>query len=189
MLNYAKGDYKLLNQYLSQVDWHNLLISHCVEENWLIFKETLTYCHKSVCRFKQLFKPKNSNSPWWSKSLAKEVTKKHYLFSKYKVTKSSIDYTKYAQQRNLVRSKVRKAQMDYEENLIAKLHSNPKAFYGYIKSRQKVGHHIPHLQHSNGQLAGSDKENAQILAFFLSQLSLLKTPAVFQNSLGDLTTC
>ena len=137
-----------MNQYLSQVDWHNLLISHCVEENWLMFKETrITTTNQFVPT--TLFKPKNSNSPWWSKSLAKEVTKKQYLFSKYKATKSSTDYTKYVQQRNLVRSKVRKAQMDYEENLITKLHSNPKAFYGYVKSRQKVGHHIPHLQHSN----------------------------------------
>ena len=176
--NYAKGDYELMNQYLSQVDWHNLLISHCVEENWLIFKETLNTATNQFIPT-TLFKPKNSNSPWWSKSLVKEVMKKHYLFSKYKATKSSSDYTKYTQQRNLVRSKVRKAQIDYEENLIAKLHSNPKTFYSYVKSKQKVRHHIPYLQHSNGQLAGSDKENGQILAsFFESTFSTEDTSSI-----------
>ena len=55
--NYAKGDYKLMNQYLPQVDWHNLLISLCVEENWLIFKETLITATNQFVPT-TLFKPK-----------------------------------------------------------------------------------------------------------------------------------
>ena len=110
--------------------------------------------------------PKASKVPWWTKSLTKEVVKKHHLFLKYKATKSLTDYTSYAHQRNLVKSKIRKAQLDYEEHLLAKLHSNPKAFYSYVKSKQKVKHFIPHLQCSDGQFADSDHENAEILASF-----------------------
>ena len=65
-----------------------------------------------------------------------------------------------------MKSKIRKAQLDYEEHLLAKLHSNPKAFYSYVKSKQKVKHFIPHLQRSDGQIADSDHENAEILASF-----------------------
>ena len=39
---------------------------------------------------------------------------------------------------NLVKAKVRSALMTYEEKLVKKFKTNPKALYSYLKSKQKV---------------------------------------------------
>ena len=44
-------------------------------------------------------------------------------------TKSTINYYNYASQQNLVKAKVRSAQMTYEEKLVKSSKNNPKALY------------------------------------------------------------
>ena len=39
---------------------------------------------------------------------------------------------------NLVTYKVKEAQRNYEKHLVDNLHVNPRPFYSYIKSKQKV---------------------------------------------------
>ena len=78
--NYAKGDYVSMNQFLSQVDWKNLFTNHHIEDNWLTFKNLLT---TAINQFVPtiLCGPKTSKVPWWTKSLTKEVVKKHLCTS------------------------------------------------------------------------------------------------------------
>ena len=40
--NYCKGDYTSMNDILAEKDWHTLLSSSSVEENWSTFKNLLT---------------------------------------------------------------------------------------------------------------------------------------------------
>ena len=39
--NYCKGDYTSMNEILAESDWHTLLNSSSVEENWSTFKNLL----------------------------------------------------------------------------------------------------------------------------------------------------
>ena len=86
-----------------------------------------------------------------NKSLASAIiAMKHKL---YMQTSSHADYRNYVTQSNLVKSKVRSAQINYEEFLINKMKTNPKALYSYVKCKQKVK-------------TTSSQESANIAAFF-----------------------
>ena len=50
---------------------------------------------------------------------------------------------------NKVQSKLRTAQLSYERSLLNKFQSNPKAFYSYVKSKQKVKPSISPLENSD----------------------------------------
>ena len=73
------------------------------------------------------------------------------------------DYLVYANQR---KAKVRHAQMQYEQKLFKRLHSAPKAFYGYVRSKKKVKDHIGPLENSSGSLTSDNQEMAEILSKF-----------------------
>ena len=61
-------------------------------------------------------------------ALSRAIAKKKSLYFKYQATKSTTDYYNYASQRNLVKAKVRSAQMTYEEKLVKKCKNNHKHF-------------------------------------------------------------
>ena len=87
---------------------------------------------------------------------------------------SSYDFHIYAKQRNLVKSKIRFAQCSYEEHLIYKFTPNPKAFYSYVKSKQKIKTSIPHLNISDNSTTSNNMEIAEVLNSFFRVLSLLR---------------
>ena len=48
------------------------------------------------------------------------------------------DYLIYKKQSNKTKKLVRKAQADFEKKLMKNFKGKPKAFYGYVRSKQKV---------------------------------------------------
>jgi len=55
------------------------------------------------------------------------------------------------------------SELPYEQSLINKFNSNPKAFYLYIKSKQKVKLSLGPLKRSDGLFTTSDAEVANDL--------------------------
>jgi len=116
--------------------------------------------------------PKSSKATpsWWSKNLSIAIKAKQLAFTKYKHSKSCTDYAGNATQHNVVKCKIRSARKSYEQSLLDKLCSNPKALYNYIKSKQKIRSSIGPLEKSDGSLTTDDREVAKTLnLFFLSQ--------------------
>ena len=108
-------------------------------------------------------KSRNYKFCWWTKSLAVATRRKQELFLKFKQTRNNADYCKYAHQRNLTKAKIREAQRNYEKSLVDNLHVNPRPFYSYIKSKQKVKDTIGHLRKDDGSFTESNNEAATIL--------------------------
>jgi len=79
---------------------------------------------------------------------------------------SSQDFQVYAKQRNLVRLQIRSAQCNYEEQLINKFSTNLKAFYSYVKSKQKIKASIPHLKISDSNTTSNNLKTAEVLNSF-----------------------
>ena len=134
MYNYRKGDYDSMNEYFNNIQWSEVLSSSCIQDNWSVFKEIV---QEAMGKYipKSIPKPSKATPPWWSKCLTKAIKAKKYLLKRYSRSKSNYDYAQYAAQRNLVKSKVRYAQISYEKSLLRKLQSNLKAFYSYVKSK------------------------------------------------------
>ena len=79
--------------------------------------------------------------------------------------KAHSDYTYYKTKRNKVKSKIKAAQISYEQSLNNKFHSNPKAFHSYIKSKQQ-GRGVGPLERSDGAYTSGDFEIADDLNKF-----------------------
>jgi len=60
--------------------------------------------------------------------------------------------SQYTVQRNLVKSKVHSAQISYEKSVMRNLQSNPKAFYSYVNSKQKIRSCTGPLEKADGSL-------------------------------------
>ena len=99
-------------------------------------------------------------------SVRKSIKRKHALCKKYRKTKCYRDYEEHKKQSNRTRQTVRKAQAKFEKKLMEKFKENPKAFYGYVRSKQKVKVGISQLERSEGDLTDTDQEAAEILSDF-----------------------
>ena len=82
---------------------------------------------------------------------------------------SSHNFQVCAKQRNLVKSQIRSAQRNNEEQLINKFSTNPKAFYSYVKSKQKIKDSIPHLKTSDNTTTSNNLETAEVLNSFFQR--------------------
>ena len=78
----------------------------------------------------------------------------------------------YATQHNLVKAKVRSAQVKFEETLIQCAQTKPKLLHGYIKAKQKVKVSIGSLQNANGCFTLDDYNTAKELNFLNPSLHI-----------------
>jgi len=95
--------------------------------------------------------------------VSRSVNAKHATFSRYRRSKTHSDYTYYKTKRNEVKSKIKAAQISYEQSLIDKFHS---AFYSYMKSKQKVKPGVGPLERNDGTCTSIDSEIADDLNKF-----------------------
>ena len=130
MYNYWKGNYSLMCQDLDEIDWESLFNNNSIDENWNLFKkEVAIVVSKHVPKTTK--KAPTNKPPWWTNNLAKAIKQKQQLYSTFKHTLLPSDYVAYAHKRNEVKSQIRCAQAKYDQYLIDKLHTNPKAVTHY----------------------------------------------------------
>ena len=164
MYNYRKGDYEAMNDYLGSINWCEILSGN-VHNDWQVFKAIV---QEAMVKYIPTSIPKkNKTTPsWWSKSIDKAIKAKQQAFAKFKHSKSRSDYANYAAKRNNVKCKIRSTRKCFEQSLLVKLRSNPKALYSYIKSKQKICPSIGPLEKSDGSLTVDDEETAEALNQF-----------------------
>ena len=151
----------------AEINWKEELEKKDVEEVWNQFKTTF---NKSVedhipLRMKAAKKP-----PWLKAGVKKSIRKKHHLFQRYRNTQQYKDYAEYRRQSNATKKKVRKAQADYERRIMKEFKNKPKAFYGYVRAKQKVKTGVSQLAKEDGNLTNTDKETADVLNRFFQSV-------------------
>ena len=98
------------------------------------------------------------------------MRKKHVLFKRYKRTKSYVNKVAYIYQRNITDSILSKAKRDYESKIMRSVKTEPKKFYSYVKSKQKVNVKVPSLKRADGSMTDTDTENCNVLSDFFSSV-------------------
>ena len=84
--NYVNINIPAMNEYLTNIDWVNILSSNNVNDNWLAFKNIILDAQSKFVPC-QLNKLKNK-PPWLTKSIHKQIKKKQEAFRQYLSTKS-----------------------------------------------------------------------------------------------------
>ena len=110
--NYHQTNIPAMNEFLTDIDWANVLSSDNVNDNWLTFKNIIL---DTQSKFVPLQPTKSNNKPpWLKKSIHKEIKKKQAAFKQYLSTKSHSDLRSYQLQRNKIKQVIRKAKIDHE---------------------------------------------------------------------------
>ena len=166
--NFKKADYSKMKDYFNTIDWDKVMDGLSCEEAWQVLKSKYDIAVDDNVPLK---KTNSKYKPQWMKSsVRKSIKRKHALYKKYRKTKCYHDYEEYKKQNNRTRQTVRKAQAKFEKKLMEEFKENPKAFYGYVRSKQKVKAGISQLERSEGGLTDTDQEAAEILSDFFQSV-------------------
>ena len=154
--NYRKGNYIDMSQHLNSKNCSSEMI---LIITGLFFIEILKVVKQFVPETQDC---RNESKPhWWRKHLTKATKLKGQLFRHYLNSKSNDDYSRYVVQRNLTKSLIRQAQRNFEESLFQNIRSDPKSFYKYIRSKQKVKSTVYRIERPDGTPANGDEKTAK----------------------------
>ena len=143
--NYWKGNYLVMCQELDEVDWESLFSNNSIDENWNLFKEEVA---SVVSKYVPMISKKvpTNKPPWWTRRLAKAIKQKQQLYSTFRHTHSPLDYVAYTHKRKEVKSQIRSEQAKYDQQLIDRFHTNPKALYGYMRNKSGLKPTYIHIE-------------------------------------------
>ncbi len=136
-------------------------------EAWNVFKDEYT---NTVKQNVPLRKKKSRKPPWLRSGVKKSIKRKHKLYQRYRKTKRYHDYVEYKKQNNATKKAVRRAQADYERKIMKEFKNKPKAFYSYVREKQKVKSGVSQLLNEQGELTNTDKETADVLNNFFQSV-------------------
>ena len=120
-----------------------------MSESWKILADKIT----NLVEFNVLVCKAKSDTvkkcPYANQQCLVAIKQKHSKWTKYQHCKSDINYNQYKIARNKVISELRKAKYFHEKDLAAKIKTNRKLFWGYVRSKLKT-------KSATGQLEGQD---------------------------------
>ena len=137
-LKYFKGHYLEINKELEAVDWTSILqgpsltescetladkIIQLVEVNIPVCKATLGAVKKC---------------PYANHQCLQAIKQKHSKWTKYQHCKADRNCKEFKTARNRVISELRKAKYYHEKDFAAKIKTNSKLFWGYLRSKLKT---------------------------------------------------
>ncbi|XP_021355124.1 uncharacterized protein LOC110451433 [Mizuhopecten yessoensis] len=94
--------------------------------------------------------------------------RRHWI--KYLHCKTTENFVKYQKTRNIATKAVRKSKYHYEEDLAAKIKTNPKLFWTHVRSKTKVKSSIGRIQKPNGEFTIDNKDTADTLNNFFASV-------------------
>ena len=109
-------------------------------------------------------------NPYVTRSGREAIKKKHTKWQKYKHCKTAANYEVYKTARNLVITELRKGKYLYEKDLAAKIKTDNKLFWGYVRSKSKTKSTVNKLMNEEGKVSESNHETACILNKFFASV-------------------
>ena len=164
-VNFYKGDYESIREALETAD---IVIDNLnTEDAWTkLSKSLLALADKFIPTTKP--KPRGSQ-PYTSKEARDTIKKKGTSWKKYQHCKTADNFRKYQRHRNSASNAIRKSKINYEKDLAAKIKTNPKLFWSYVKSNTKTNSNINRVYNSTGVLTSKDLETVECMNdFFVS---------------------
>ena len=89
---------------------------------------------------------------------------------KFKNCKTVENFNRYKIVRNIVTAEIRKAKYNYEKDLSAKIKTDNKIFWSYVRKQSKTKSVVSKLQMPNGELSSTYQEIANTLNDYFASL-------------------
>jgi hypothetical protein len=163
-----KADFKNMRQFLSEVNWTELLQNKDTNGMWDAFHAILETALK---RFVPVVSISRKNRcMWMTQKTHKAIKDRNKRWKKYILSKDYDDYMKYTQSRNKAVKAVRKAKQKFERKLADKIKKEPRSFYAYVRSRSHTKDKVGPLRDENEHLIHEDKEIVDVLNSYFSSV-------------------
>lgn len=143
-----KADFKSINEQFGAIDWESKFDNMNVEQSWNVSKMKYGECVDNFVP-QQTLKTQRKQ-PWFRKRVKDAVRKKNILFKKYDTSKRYVDKLAYVNQRNETGKVITNAKRIYESEIMRSVKKEPKKFYSYVKSKQKVNIKVSNLKKTMG---------------------------------------
>ena len=166
--SWYKADFKAINEQFASVEWEGKFQNMDVEQSWNEFKQKYEECVDKYVPYQTV--KASRKQPWFRKKVKEAVRKKQLLFKKSKRTNQYVDKLAYVRQRNETGEIIRNAKRNYEAQIMRSVKTEPKKFYSYVKSKQKVNVRVSNLKKEDGSMTEDDKDNCEVLSEFFSSV-------------------
>ena len=136
-LNYRKGNYLKINEYLKRIDWVTLFHDMDMNEIYSIFVDTClitarTFIPEFRVNTHEFKKPWMNNEIW----TAIKLKRKEWNTLKNCCWNSDDKWQTYKSARNRANKKVKSSVINYERSITAKIKSDPRLIYSYINKKK-----------------------------------------------------
>ena len=182
--NYSRADIEGISCFLSSIDWvanfHGLNSSAC----WALFLDKINYVVQHFVPVTNR-RSKARRPPWMSKAVMCEIRKKRKLWRIYKFSQTDDAHDRFNSQVTLVRRLISSAKFSFEKKLASNIKDNPKAFFGYVRSKQRVRDTVGPLRNMDASSLVNDKqEMADILNEFFASVFVHEEGSQLVDILG-----
>jgi len=152
--NFRKTDYDALNEFFLTIDW-NELFSVCLSPTDM-YDRFLNVVNFAIDTFVPLVKFKSS----CSKDMRKILSKKKFLWKKYKLSKDLSDLFNFKKCNALFKKEALKIRIKEEQDLFKS--KDMSKFFKFVNARLKNAKTAPFLNDNNGTIVYDDVEKANL---------------------------
>ena len=179
--NYFKGNYSKILDQLMIVDWNQVFQRLSLAESWKVFaNKIIKLVESNIPECKGPRDPTRKN-PYVNNCCLTAIKQKHSKWTKYLHCKSDGNYHQYKIARNKVISELRKAKYYHEKNLAAKIKTDSKLFWAYVRSKLKTKSAIWQLESPDGLVVDGNQERANLLNKYFAGVFLKEESVPLPN--------
>ena len=127
-----------MDEGLLSIDWAQVLGGLDLSDSW-------DFLVDKIIQLIELYVPENKVSgqsdrenPFINQACIEAIRAKNTKWQKYMHCKSNIDYDHYKAARNRVTAGLRNDKYNFEQDLAAKIKTDNKLFWNYVRSKQKT---------------------------------------------------
>ena len=162
--NYFRANWTGMHNFVSCVDWQQEFMNKNLDEKWSSFKDIYDL---AISRFVPIKNDQNlrgkNNKKWINYRAKRNIMAKEAAWNHYLKRKTPYRYRLYQIARNKATFEVRSARKKFEESLSIEVKSNPRAFYGYVRSLTNIKETVGNLKRNDGSLTSDNHEKCNIL--------------------------
>ena len=168
--NFSKANVDGISAFFSSIRWVELLVGLNTFESWAIFLEKINYAMKVFIPWKKR-RSKNRKPRWMSRDVFLAVKKKQNLWRLYRSTGFPSYLARFKVQQKVVQQLVLSAKHSYEKNIASNIKQDPRAFFSYVRGKQKVKDTIgPLVNPTNGATVSGSQGMSDILNSYFSSV-------------------
>ena len=158
--DYRNANYKDMKDDLQKVDWDKEFETCNTDQAWSKLKGTL---HDLISDHVPLKQPKKKKTMWLTRRALRAVRRKRRAWKRYKHSKTPANGRHYNKCVHDAKKEVDKAKRDFEKKIANNIQTDPKSFYAYVRSKQKVKDTVGPLKTTEGDPISPGQDTADAL--------------------------